>query len=874
MRLGDAFFKLFQGTNRFRFIWGRIQGLTRPSGWQVLMRDAQNQGIRRLQNFEIPGNADQRGPSAPAQAPSSGAAHWQVGPVKIPKPNSVLQRFRHPKGENTGTATDGAQVATLSPNGQAQWDPAGSPLPTGQELQEAIPSTTPLYPEYRCVRNHPLSCDFPQKTLQEATKAKFCSRCGFPVPLPPRQEIRGRRGLYRISHSLGHRGLGRLYAAHANDGQPVVVKEYLLPNRSFPSLAEIQQRQATFASIAGVGAADGRVQDFRLLPTWEAIPDQHGRRCYLVTRGTIGAAETLNHYLSERGAMDAEYVRRLLDQVLQTLEFMHGQKFQFASGHMRQGLVHGGISLDSLLIAPPNPNFFIYICDLTLWEYLFDPIPNPVKTESPQTDLNALGHVGFYLLAGRAVDQVTGQYLDPRDPQQWPQVDHNTRTFLMQLMGYHQPAFESATVARQVLWDLPPVGQEEWGALSGSEEEQQHHKRRSRGWKRWLWVFLVLLFCGLGVWAWNLIWGGSGDEDPRVPLVPLMVDVNTVPQGEFRFTTEEPGSTHYSFVKLRPSNRLSGGNNVIGAIESTFSRLQLGVGTTASSALAQQQVIDQQVNFAITGLDYVPHDDGIDRCNSPLSDQLNRCDVVYDGILVYVPFIYANRNEGLPRALRGRISFEQLRQLYTGEISSWRELGGPERRVQLNVPLEPEVIRLFEQRVLQNDFAIQDFRDRIARGEILQEETFDTMGRIRAEFEEQVSIGGIGFGLISKLFGDCNVYPLALESDEGESGWFGQAAVQPVTTGATLVGGKGSITPNTDLCQLKGQYQLSEPDFRSGRYPLAYPLSVIYPRDNRQQDQFRIGGKIAEVLRTREGQCLLKNNANLIPLQPVSCEGD
>ncbi len=837
MRLGDVFFRLFQGTNRFRFVWQRIAGLTRPAGWQVLMRDLQYQGMRRLQNVEVPGgegNQSGQAGAGTATAPKASPDHWQVGPVKIPKPNSVMKRFRRNKSDENGSANgNGAQTATAeSPNGQVQTGVADPTLngngSSPDLLQDAIPSTTPLYPEYRCMRGHPLSCDFPLKTQQEASKAKFCSRCGFPVPLPPRQEIRGRRGIYRVSHLLGHRGLGRLYAAHANDGQPVVVKEYLLPNRSFPSLEEVQQRQATFASIAGVGAADGRVQDFRLLPTWEAIPDQQSRRCYLVTRGTIGAAQTLNQYLSERGAMDADYVRRLLDQVLQTLEFMHGQRFQFASGHTRQGLVHGGISLDSLLIAPPNPNFFTYVSDLTLWEYLFDPIPNPIKTESPSFDLNALGHVGFYLLCGRAVDQVTGQYLEPRDPQQWPQVDYNTKTFLLQLMGYHQPVLENATMARQVLWDLPPVGQEEWGALAGSaEEEEAKQKRSRRRWLRWLWLLLVFLGLGLGFWIWSWLWGGGSDEEPRVPLDPLMTDIRSVPPGEYRFTTEEPGSAFYSFVKLRPGNQLSGGNNVIGVVQEQFPKLQLIYGATDSSATAQQQVIDQQAAFAITGLDYKPNDDGIDRCNSPLSDQLYRCDVVYDGILVYVPFIYAKRNEGLPRALGGRLSFEQLRQLYTGEIRNWRELGGPDREVQLNVPIEEEVIRIFEQRVLQSDFAIQDFRDRIERGEIVQEETFVTMGRIRSEFEEQVGIGGIGFGLISKLFGDCNVYPLALESDQAESGWFGQAAVQPVTTGATLVGGSGSITPNTDLCRLKGQYQLSQPDFRTGRYPLSYPLSII-----------------------------------------------
>jgi hypothetical protein len=96
------------------------------------------------------------------------------------------------------------------------------------------------------------------------------------------------------------------------------------------------------------------------------------------------------------------------------------------------------------------------------------------------------------------------------------------------------------------------------------------------------------------------------------------------------------------------------------------------------------------------------------------------------------------------------------------------------------------------------------------------------------------------------------VYPLALQQQ-------GQAEVQALR----FNNGK-SISPATDLCSKKGTYTLDPQVFQTGRYPLAYPIAVIYPRDN---DRPPIGEKIAEMLKTREGQHLLAETG-LVPLAP------
>ncbi|NES86656.1 MAG: phosphate ABC transporter substrate-binding protein, partial [Moorea sp. SIO2B7] len=118
---------------------------------------------------------------------------------------------------------------------------------------------------------------------------------------------------------------------------------------------------------------------------------------------------------------------------------------------------------------------------------------------------------------------------------------------------------------------------------------------------------------------------------------------------------------------------------------------------------------------------------------------------------------------------------------------------------------------------------------------------------------ENDNIGSIGFDAFSKVFGQCSVYPLALEDEN-------QNPISP------LIQENGKpVNPQTDLCKDKGNYRPNIKAFISERYPLAYPLTVIYPRDNRLEPK---GKKFAEILRTKEIQRLLQQTG-LIPLQPL-----
>ena len=282
---------------------------------------------------------------------------------------------------------------------------------------------------------------------------------------------------------LGRQGNGRLYMAiQLGSNQPVVVKEYLLPQPYFNPAASRQQKTA-FKNLAGLSLADGRIQDFRLVQPLDAIADDLQERCYLIL-DERAAYPTLSRYFSHGSLTNAE-VRWVLNQVLQTLEFLHDQKFRLPSGQTQTGIAHGNLSLHSLLIGSENePDVslqsdgiqngglsssnlsngnqasrlldaacFIYLCDLALWERLFDPVMLNVPPASTAQDLVDLGYVAFYLLAGRT-RTATGQLLDPRNREHWQTADPFLKGFILRLMGLDVP-FESAEVARRELARSP-----------------------------------------------------------------------------------------------------------------------------------------------------------------------------------------------------------------------------------------------------------------------------------------------------------------------------------------------------------------------------------------------------------------------------------
>ena len=140
---------------------------------------------------------------------------------------------------------------------------------------------------------------------------------------------------------------------------------------------------------------------------------------------------------------------------------------------------------------------------------------------------------------------------------------------------------------------------------------------------------------------------------------------------------------------------------------------------------------------------------------------------------------------------------------------------------------------------------------------------------ILKDFEATPTVGSIGFTSISQIYNQCSVYPLAIAPNPRKP------AIQPFYQ----VNGS-PISPTIDLCDDKGNYGPKQslfvsPSFSSNPsvhssntpiYPLAYPLAVLYRRDN---SRLPIGPTFVQMMTTDEGQGLLQKTG-LIPLESAS----
>lgn len=715
------------------------------------------------------------------------------------------------------------------------------PLVAGQQVSPVF------YSQYACSSSSPLLCqslqlDGSHGVLRSLEQVE-CATCGFPVPLVEKVEIRSERGLYKLKDSLGQRGYGRLYrSVHAETQQPIVIKEYLLPSRYF-NRAEQMSRQKTLNHLAGLSLVGNPGQDFQILSPIDVLATGMDERCYLMF-DERSANPTLNQVLKQTGAWSAEQVHRLLNQLLQILEVLHSQKFQLPMGQIYSELTHGNLSLDTILIQRSDPNrldapFFVYLCDLALWDGICRTPLMQLPEPSIAQELRNVGYLAFYALQGGAVAR-DGKALDPLESANWNPLSSELKTVVRRLIGLEE-AFVSALEARQTLLQIPLAA---LPAVRDCPEPIVEVKRRN--WGKILAVGLVGLI--MGVVILESIKPKSGVLATKTPILEKVKDIAPLPLGEFRYTAVQNGTWHYL---LQTASLIEAGQTLEGKLKTAQPALALKFEPTASLESAFNEVRSGKAAFTVAPL------------TQPLPEDLDGQTVAYDGLAVFVPFSYANREQGLPNALQGTIAWEQLQKIYRGEVQNWNEF------TKTALPLKPyqaenaEFSAVFEQKVL----GVTNPADSPLNSVTRSSNFFELLRSVLRDFESNQT-GSIGFAPWSRVVGQCSVYPLAIQGNgQPKSTTLGLSMpswipLQNTPASQPLVWQDGqAITPMSNLCDRKGSYRLNHKALQSGQYPLSYPIAVIYAKRN---DRPIVGVKFAEMLRTKEGQKLLKQ-VGLVP---------
>ncbi|MBD1909754.1 MULTISPECIES: hypothetical protein [unclassified Leptolyngbya] len=739
-------------------------------------------------------------------------------------------------------------------------------IPMGRETPRSAPSRQVDRAEREEHWQNPPERDvrrFQARTATAAPTPVSARSRPLPTPLPTRStrsteipflseqdQIRGRWGRYRrVGDVLQTGERVRCYnGILALNNKPVLIKEYLLLEGDF-NAREIRDRKEKFTTLANLNLRNGGGQDFRLVNLYEAIasPNSTENRCYLISE-PIPKSQTLRQYLAATPTVTPRQVRHVLAQVLQTLWFLHQQKVRLPTGEVQYGLPHGNLSLNSLLIAPQSSTeqltpenelqFFIYVTDLALWEHLFLPASAKVATPTLAGDLVDLGYLGFDLLTGMANATRPNLLLE----QPWASVaDQPLKQFIRQLVSGKFKA--NAEEARQVLLGLPWQEASEQGEPLATEQATSSETRH-----RFLRQLLLLGL--LGGCLGGLLWIGGrwfvgrspNATDPTRPC--CLAAITSLPDQPTSYVIEAGGI--WDRV-LRSQHSIALSRTLEQTLQERDARLkQYTLQTTQEDVISVLR--SKSAAFALT------------EWRTDLPEGFEQQEVAYDGLVAVVAFSDGNPSngnatllKGIPEQLEGRITVEQLRQLYTGHVTPQDLADRLEGwSLKLYRPADQATIQQFEQTVLQGDrTTIQQFRERaIAPLPVNQ-----MFSEILKDFEQRHTVG-IGFARLSQVINQCSVYPLAL----GENG----KEVQPLMQQQGV-----PINPATDLCGDKGSYTSNANVFSSSRgflqnqYPLRYRLVVVYPKGS------QAGRSFAETLRTDEGQALL-NAAGLVPIRALS----
>lgn len=701
------------------------------------------------------------------------------------------------------------------------------------------------------------------------------------LPLPSGIVLKSRWNSYTVGDCFQETERTRLYRGTDRSSEPVLIQEYRLFDRDF-NLTEIEDRQKAFERLIELNLKISNGPDFRIVKLVDAIvlPKEHC--CYLITK-PVSHHTTLAAYLSDYEVLSSQDIRTVLHQILQTLQFLHEAcRVHFPTGELERGLPHGNLNLNSLLIrqlhlnVPYGQQFFVYLTNLSLWEHLFYPPASRrfheqvAKTSqdlgSAEQDLADLGLVGFQL-AGGTVSSTRRQPIDLETDPAWQELnDLPLKQFIERLMGLRSP-FRTAEEALLTLRSLPTS--QDTPELAASVEAAASTPSQPG---RLLPIALLLVLGILGLIGW-LSWRKISISS-RPPSLPFLSEslstfqsIKSVPS-VITYEFERDGARE--FVQSRTlipdiPDSVTGTDDrqtLIEKIENRYNRYreekilirQDSEGDRRDEGTPRERLFEQiaagrvEVGFARLPNDILPND---------IPQGLTYSAVAHDALTVLVPFVDPYTAKNTVGELKGAISLDELRQLYTQPYDVTEFRGKP---VKLFFPESEETNRIFQALVLRNDpelvrrfNALQEkakARDRqwLATRTGLNNKLYEKMlvDFFETTDEDKDAIG-IGFDRLSRAFEQCSVYPLAIQ--------------QGMRTYAAVVHADGQpINEDTDLCGAKGSYfpaiERYHPDLR-------YDLGLVYKEDS------KAGKKLAELLETSEGQYLIRE-VGLIPMEPVS----
>ncbi|PSN76557.1 hypothetical protein C8B47_26675 [filamentous cyanobacterium CCP4] len=653
--------------------------------------------------------------------------------------------------------------------------------------------------------------------------------------------------------------------------------------------------------------------DFRLVRWVDAAYDRSKRLGYLITKPPE-ASYPLETYLAQHGPMTASQIYVVLDQVLETLVFLHNACWirfpSLPSEQLIKGIPHGNINLSSLsirLLKSPKPDmedqFFIYVAGLALWEHLFisprkdrlystgsaNEVNQKALEELKSHDLHDLCRV-VCRLAGATFDS-DGIPLELAAEDPWEALDDRPLwDYLRRLWNVGDLSAQTALEKLRSLSspDDDDTLEDDYDLAHKPEDSTEDKLWRPSKMQLLLFLGVAGFFATAGFYWQTRLSNQSTTVPLASPQAAQSVAQTTTIDSPITYQVEA-GTAWESALKtlLHQANSKTNSNESVNYNQTLLSALQnlkqsnfsstenfkdgsiSGSNSVLKSAKNYDEIISyiQSRNIDVglikaPSLDFYADDLG-----------LRFEPVAYDGLAVFVPFGNLYRSRHSVGKLGQAISVDELRQLYTDDNHEPTLRGQP---VKLFFPEDPAAIALFKALVLNQDTELISRFDRHHRAAQRRDENSlenrssglrnNIYEKMLYEFEAE-GVVGIGFDRLGAMFNQCSVYPLAVSqanrtrgNEASQPEWslypemmLGLDYRTPAIQPLRLAGG-APIQPTTDLCNAKGSYWLEV----SETYPLAVELGLLFASQSTE------GKALTQLLRTVDGQYLL-SEAGLVP---------
>ena len=324
-------------------------------------------------------------------------------------------------------------------------------------------------------------------------------------------------------------------------------------------------------------------------------------------------------------------------------------------------------------------------------------------------------------------------------------------------------------------------------------------------------VTLLLLIAGF--WGWlrsprqlqlssnQEIRSNQGAAD--LALAPNFAEVPNVPEGLYNYG----GSATWALI--RPS--------VEDEIATAYPHLQLryteAISGTPGSGQGIKMLLDGKIDFTQSSRSLQDQEYAIAQKRG---FKLQQHVIGMDGVAVVVH----------PSLAVSGLTVDQLRQIYLGKVSNWKQLGGPDQTIIpfSRQPQDSGTADYFQEYVLQN----QSFSSKI----VPVYSTTDALRKLNR------TPGGIYYASAAEVLYQCLAKPLPLGLEQ-------KTLISPQLDSAVPA---GNCPPTRNRPNLMA--------FRDGSYPITRPLYVIV-KENKDREQL-IGEAYTDLMLSEQGQQLIE----------------